>query len=113
MKQSEFNTGDKVIVVSNIERPTRITVTQEQYDAGERNQFLVESSSHISTVVNKKYVKISKVARDNTDKDESVEILFDGWVYFCDDGSAYYPDFNENGKIVNLRLATPEEIETY
>lgn len=113
MKKSEFNTGDKVVATVNLERPRRMAVTPEQYEKGERNTFFIESSSHITTIVNKKYVTISHVTRDNEDKDETVEIMFDGWAYFCDDGSAYYPNFNENGKLCQLRLANDEDIQTY
>jgi hypothetical protein len=99
MKPSEFNTGDSVVVTSKRER-VLVVKTEEQKANGEHSKFMIEQSSHTAKVVNKKFVTLKNVEGDNE------EILFDGWVYFCDDGSAYYPGFEQGGEVHTLTLAS-------
>lgn len=102
MKASEFSTGESVIVTSLRERPLVIK-TKEQEEKGEFSKFMVENSEHLTKVINKKQVTLSEV------EGEFETVLFDGWVYFCDDGQAYYPGFEQNGEIHTLKSATDEE----
>ena len=104
-----YPNGTAVIVTAKHERTKSVYLspTVEGKEPEAKEEKLVEISKHIVRVVKRKYVSIT------LRKDNNTETLFDGFVYLCDDGSAYYPDFEQNGQTFSLAIATDEERAIY
>lgn len=105
-----YSTGDKVLITGTSTRTKSVNLAPVEVEWDEPKVVetrLVEVTKHIARVVKRKYVKITE------ETDNGVETFFDGFCYYCDDGSAYYPDFERNGQVFKLSLATNLDVEIY
>lgn len=106
-----FANTSTVLITGRNERTKNVYLKDEVLEEGQEptvlEEKLVEVTKHIARVVKRKYVKIT------TEKEWVEEVLFDGFCYFCDDGSAYYPWFTQNGQTFTLSEATDEDKEIY
>lgn len=106
MKKAEFNIRDKVIVTTRQKKAVKF-VTEEQKKQGMGDVEKSEVITQLCMVVRKLYCT-SKNIENGID-----DVFYDGWYYHCDNGQAYFPGLEEDGRVVELRKATEKEIEMY
>lgn len=107
MKASEFKSFDKVLVTTTQKKGISFATAEQKKKKEAFDVERVEVITQIATIVRKQYCySLDSSNGKNT-------IIYDGWVYFCDNGQAYYPGLDNGGHVVELTAPTPEEIELY